>query len=573
MKSRLQRVEIRNFKAFRNFSLDLDGRHLLIYGPNGSGKSSLYWALYTFLQSGRKSTDEVAKYFDPYSSQNLLNLHEQSESSPLPGEISLVLRDCSSNADTPYRISLGEHGTGQKSEIVKGDLASDFITYRFFFGFSHFRNSDDFNIWPLFEREILPFCISPSFSAGEFEKQWIALKKEDPNPYRHRGKAGSNAFRDFNKRLDRYSNHLKTVVEKISEQAQIVYDQNFGFDDAVPVTLKLSLVRSAYYAKKSKVLIPPRIHFGIKKNGIDIPRPQSHLNEAKMTQLAISIRFAASNVNLHESDLKLLVLDDLLVSFDMSNRMKVVEILLSETFAPYQKVILTHELGFFQELRRHIGSKHSEWQFAKLAGNAKDNPSLSIAKSNLEVAEDYLANDQLTECGNRLRKCAETILENFLRVAREKKSHGQLIERGGFASLESKINEATASLSMSGYREFADLLQSNCTVDEFKAILSEEGIDHTKIAETDKRKKGKIVAKLMSIRNDMQDSVLALLTEESRKQLTAVRVLKEVKKIKDRILNPASHAGVTPVYTREAEDAIKIITQLQVALDNALTTL
>lgn len=52
-------------------------------------------------------------------------------------------------------------------------------------------------------------------------------------------------------------------------------------------------------------------------------------------------------VNLHDSDLKLLVLDDLLVSLDMSNRMKVVEILLTDAaLANYQKIILTHDLGF-----------------------------------------------------------------------------------------------------------------------------------------------------------------------------------------------------------------------------------
>ena len=85
-----------------------------------------------------------------------------------------------------------------------------------------------------------------------------------------------------------------------------------------------------------------------------------------MTQLALSVRFAASSVNLHESDLKLLVLDDLLVSLDMSNRMKVVEILLSQSFANYQKIILTHDLGFFQEFRRMIGSNSPSWGFYRL---------------------------------------------------------------------------------------------------------------------------------------------------------------------------------------------------------------
>lgn len=41
MKSRLHRIEIRNFKAFREFTLDLEGRHLLVYGANGAGKKPI----------------------------------------------------------------------------------------------------------------------------------------------------------------------------------------------------------------------------------------------------------------------------------------------------------------------------------------------------------------------------------------------------------------------------------------------------------------------------------------------------------------------------------------------------
>lgn len=83
MKSRLHRIEIQNFKAFREFSLNLEGRHLLVYGPNGSGKSSLYWALYTFLQSaGKKPSRAIAKYFDPGDKENLLNIHENATTKP-----------------------------------------------------------------------------------------------------------------------------------------------------------------------------------------------------------------------------------------------------------------------------------------------------------------------------------------------------------------------------------------------------------------------------------------------------------------------------------------------------------
>lgn len=64
---KITRFGLQSFRAFdENFELDLDGgKNLLLHGENGSGKSSLYWALYTFLQSARKQTSNVAKYFDP----------------------------------------------------------------------------------------------------------------------------------------------------------------------------------------------------------------------------------------------------------------------------------------------------------------------------------------------------------------------------------------------------------------------------------------------------------------------------------------------------------------------------
>ena len=110
---------------------------------------------------------------------------------------------------------------------------------------------------------------------------------------------------------------------------------------------------------------------------------------------------------------------------------------------------------------------------------------MSVVKTELEVAEDFLANDQLAECGNRLRKCAETMLENFLRVARNKKSHCQVLDRGKFASLHNLILEAKSILVLNAQKEFADLLQGQYSKEEFDLMVREAKIDHTKIAEAD----------------------------------------------------------------------------------------
>lgn len=578
MKSRLQRIEIRNFKAFREFTLDLDGRHLLVYGDNGAGKSSLYWALFTFLQSARKPKHSIAKYFDPAHDERLLNIHEQAEPAPKLGEIALTLRDTATRNDTTYRISQADHGTHQQPAILKGDLASDFITYRFFFGFSDFRNSEKFNIWPLFEKEILPFCVS---TGGKVPLDlWRLIKDENPNPSAYSGVAGTDAFDTFHANTALFAAILPGIVDSISTEAQKFYDRHFAVGDPAKIALKLGLTvvpKSSGTNQQSFTFDRPVIEFGIQVDGKTVTRPQAFLNEAKMTQLALSVRFAASIVNLHDSDLKLLVLDDLLVSLDMSNRMKVVQILLTDAFLEnYQKIILTHDLGFFQEFKRIIGSHHESWLFQKLAGNAKNGPKTNNVKSPLELAQHFLANDQIAECGNQLRKCVEANLTSFLEQAKQRKGLDHLIDRESFASLHQKLNEASSELSLGSYREFAELLQAELTLDQLRALASPDEVDPSKFAaatKEEKKAKGALIAKLYAARPNLHQSILDLLSDASRKRLAALKLVEEVKRIKDRILNPASHAGAAPLYTKEAEDAIKVIQALEPALNAALATL
>lgn len=45
--------------------------------------------------------------------------------------VALTLRDTTTKNDTTYRISQTDHGTHNQPTILKAELASDFITYRF----------------------------------------------------------------------------------------------------------------------------------------------------------------------------------------------------------------------------------------------------------------------------------------------------------------------------------------------------------------------------------------------------------------------------------------------------------
>jgi energy-coupling factor transporter ATP-binding protein EcfA2 len=546
MKSRLQRLEIRNFKAFREFTLDLEGRHLLVYGSNGSGKSSLYWALYTFLQSARKPTSEVAKYFEPAGKENLLNIHEQSGPAPKPGEIVFTLRDTATKTDTLYRITKDNHGTRNQAAILKGDLASDFITYRFFFGFSHFRNSDRYDLWPLFEKEILPFCVS---TGGQVPLDlWSRIRSGRANPTRSRGAGGTRAYQRFKGNTVAFAAILPGIIDSINAEAQKFYDAHFAADDPAKIEIKLGVTTPPDFDIPKRAFTKPEIGFAIKIGDDVINRPQVFLNEAKLTQLALSVRFAASLVNLHDSDLKLLVLDDLLVSLDMSNRMKVVEILLSDTFANYQKIILTHELGFFREFRRKLGTTHSDWCFLRLEGAPKSKIVCKSEKSNIQKAEEYLHGHNLDEAALCLRKAVETTAQRFL-------------DRDNHVDATREFTGLRADLRTARGRILGEL-----PVNLYEKVLRVTPAAHRGLLlpHTDDDIDGNVAldAPAKGILKTQRKHLRQLISTDHVERLRQIKLIDDILACTDRVLNPAAHAGNPPLYQKEVQDALDLIKQL-----------
>lgn len=555
MKARLHHIAITNFKAFREFSLNLEGRHLLVYGANGAGKSSLYWALYTFLQSARKPRNGIAKYFDPGNPQSLLNLHEQKEAAPKLGEIALTLRDTTTRNDTTYRISRADHGTFNQPAILKGDLASDFITYRFFFGFSHFRNSEEFDLWPLFEKEILPFCVSTGGQSPH--DMWQKIKSGDPNPSRLQGTPGADSYVRFRSNTLAFAGVIAAVVAAISTEAQRFYDTHFAADDPAKVTLKLAITTppAAIGSNQNDFKFSrPVISFGVQLDGTTVTKPQSFLNEAKLTQLALSVRFAASLVNLHESELKLLVLDDLLVSLDMSNRMQVVDILLSESFSNYQKIILTHELGFFREFRRRIGSNHADWRFVRLQGSAAENIRAQNEKGEMERAEDYLNGHDIEEAAMFLRKAAEDTARRYREWA-----EGKSLPAGQFFSLTENLRAARNKLIADIPAKLYNNVLKNTPKAHRTLLISSDESDLDANPTLQPQDKGILKSKRRELRN--------ALTNDGWAKMEAVEAVDRVLEMTERVLNPASHGNTTPLYAEEVRRAKRLIDRLETVLE------
>ena len=547
---RLERIEVRAFKAFKHLNFELNGRHLLAYGGNGAGKSSLYWTLYTFLQSAAKDTPNVAKYFDDAGPQSLLNVHATS-AERTSAAVVVTLADQSSGSTKTYSLTSALHDTKSDPDIKKANLASDFITYRVLSSFYQFRNSQAIDLWPVFEQEILPFA--QGTSTMDIATLWHRLKTSDPFI---QSKASGEAawfrkarYERYEADIARFNQALGEVLAKITTEAQKFYGEHFAEPDT-QVELVVGVTAACSYDRYEHRIAMPSIGFEVKLNGDAIRKPQSFLNEAKLTQLALSVRFGATLAHLHDSPMKLLVLDDLLISLDLNNRMKVVDIILSETFAEHQKIILTHDLGFFNEFRRRIGASHTDWSFQHFKSVQGTGITLKEAKTEVQKAEDYLNGHSLDEAAICLRRAADDSAKRLREWLSEEK-----LPPGKFFTLTENLREAKNRLLQGIPKRFYREVLEGTPIALVQKLVPDDVTDLDGQATLTVADRGKIKSK--------RGALHKLLTNTHWTAMENVRLIDEVLATTERVLNPGAHGGESPLYEAEVTIALDLIKRLE----------
>src|SRR5262249_24315513 len=144
-------------------------------------------------------------------------------------------------------------------------------------------------------------------------------------------------------------NEFNTGLRGILPDVERVTSELLSYFADTRVTLRLSLPGVRYNGAKRIVdrdVVDRRLNFEIRLNGEEIPEWNDFLNEARLSALALSIYLAGallSNPSPPASvatPLKLLVLDDVLIGLDLSNRLPVLR-LLEDRFSEYQVMLLT----------------------------------------------------------------------------------------------------------------------------------------------------------------------------------------------------------------------------------------
>ena len=441
----ITQIEIDGFKAFpTNFTLNLGtGKNLLLYGENGSGKSSLYYAIHALMQSVLKD-DKGAKYFKPgdvngedfiANNEHLINIFrfDEAKANTYTPYIRITFDD-----NKVWRLDnsgLSSENGGDESEIRMLNKDSAFINHSYISRFHAARNSEEIDLWNVFYKDILPFHIPAGTT--QFLADFYDEIVSDCN-------AGIGVQdNSIQNKISTFNGYLNSFINRINTKVSSIYNDNFKNEDDKSLEIKLmyysdddqdNKLKEQFYLYYGNVrnnqiidktdLYSPRIGIEIKEDGGLIHKPQSHFNEAKLTAIALSVRFASmSTVAITPGSF--MALDDMLISLDMSNRMKVIKYLLNKIAPKYKLYVFTHDRLLFTSFKKSINSQKQQngWLCGGIYMHDRDNSTdfkkckpypvfIEEKDSELKAKEYYIMHDY-PACGQQLRKWCEDILSNL----------------------------------------------------------------------------------------------------------------------------------------------------------------
>jgi energy-coupling factor transporter ATP-binding protein EcfA2 len=430
--NKIKQIKLKNFKFFYGeVGIEFDCNNAIIFGENGSGKSSLYWALYTFLQSVFKSDfAKVQKYFLHNHPENLRN---RFASDADDSYIKLIFED-EYKTITEKQISNTTVNTKTGTLIAQAVQGSELLNYKLLSKIHDFKNPYEIDLLPIMDKDILPFIIFRELlvrhdgaTANANAQEWWDYIKPGMQP---RGKMHEMPYKTFATAVEKFNNELNyyfyTIEPKVNEYLS-KFQQQFTISFEFENGSYNAFIDGSTTQRNHKIIAPKIIvhanftHLNIPVDKQKITRPHTFLNEAKLTAIALSIRFAMLDQKLSGAAAvdtpKFLILDDVLISLDMSNREIVLDIILKE-FKDYQLIILTHDRNFFELLRHRIKRFNQEnWKYIEIyecEKNGIPQPFIKTSDTYLEKAELYFHQKEYEIAGNFLRKEAEAFCKEFL---------------------------------------------------------------------------------------------------------------------------------------------------------------
>ena len=403
----IERIQISDFRAFPALApadIILGGCNLLAYGENGSGKSSIYRALRGLFSS---------------VGQEIMPLHNVFTDPPQPS-VRVTLTD-----RTEFHWSAGGHPTTEVQDVAR---KSAFLSHT---RLIEMNTGATPNVKPnLFdvaiERLIVDFEATVAGGArrsigelwADVEKAFTArvqTAKGERRPQHY--------IRDMHNACEQFNEGMKQAIGVLEKHAKPVLRRLIDVLSQDALDLIGFTFYGISYDEDTRSINNKEFFADVKFRDHTPAAHQNFLNEGRQSALAIAIYLAGRMTCVPSNDdaLRLLVLDDLLISLDHSHRRPVLEVIATE-FKDWQIILLTHDRFWFEMAREQLSDK--PWKcieiYENVDGDGLLRPSIwefgeNLVDETLKQANRFLSQDppQPAAAANYARTACELALRRY----------------------------------------------------------------------------------------------------------------------------------------------------------------
>ncbi|EDY83158.1 hypothetical protein VDG1235_2782 [Verrucomicrobiia bacterium DG1235] len=382
------------------------GKNLLLYGENGSGKSSLGKSLRDFLDF-RKS----AIGFDEFKYRHIEPPRDDRE-------MKLVFDD--PTVDPLFWIPKErKQDDANFKERNRGhphftDMARSrgWLDYRVVWRASEVRWGDYVPIFKPLVEEIIPGCLRGT-GTETFGQAWAKIiDAADKKPIRNQH--GYQAVTNLITSIESFNTSLEGFLPQLEAQANAFLRE---FDPWTSIEIKwthgANYNSSSHHNKFSLGSIQLRMR---DRDGESLDNPSEFFNEARLTAIGLCLYMAGMSQSIPPKRAdgstypRLLVLDDVLLSLDMVNRLPLLKLLKTDGFKDWQTLLLTHDRVWYEIAKQQLGDWAHQELFTQRVGNY-DQPILREDRDHLIQAIDFLHDGHVKAAAVHVRTKFELVLK------------------------------------------------------------------------------------------------------------------------------------------------------------------